>query len=107
MRVPDHPLVDPLYLRERAEEFRARAGRVSDEVSKRLMLNLAESYEHLARRAEEGANAPGGAWRRLVGLRSGRRGGSADRNSFEIGNASDARGVLFDRGLFDQLSFME
>jgi hypothetical protein len=61
MRVPDHPLVDPLYLRERAEEFRARAGRVSDEVSKRLMLNLAESYEHLARRAEEGANAPGGA----------------------------------------------
>jgi hypothetical protein len=57
--VPDHPLVDPLYLRERAEEFRARAERVSDEVSKRLMLNLAESYEHLARRAEEGANAPG------------------------------------------------
>jgi hypothetical protein len=106
MRVPDHPLVDPLYLRERAEEFRARAERVSDEVSKRLMLNLAESYEHLARRAEEGANAPG-AWRRLVGLSSGRRGGSASRNSFQIGNASDARGVLFDRALFDQLSFME
>jgi hypothetical protein len=61
MRVPDHPLVDSLYVRERAEEFRAGAGRVSDEVSKRLMLNLAESYDHLARRAEEGANAPGGA----------------------------------------------
>ncbi len=27
--------------------------------------------------------------------------------AFEIGNASDARGVLFDRALFDQLSFME
>jgi hypothetical protein len=52
-------LVDPLYLRERAEEFRARAERVSDEVSKRLMLNLAESYEHLARRAEEETSAPG------------------------------------------------
>ena len=61
MPVTDHPLVDPLYLRERAEEFRARAERVSNEVSKRLMLNLAESYENLGRRAEERADAPDGA----------------------------------------------
>jgi hypothetical protein len=54
-------LVDPLYLRERAEEFRARAERVSDEVSRRLMLSLAESYEHLARRAEERSDVPGDA----------------------------------------------
>jgi hypothetical protein len=51
--VPDHPLIDPRYLRERAQAFRAQADRVRDEESKRLMLNLAESYEHLARRAEE------------------------------------------------------
>jgi hypothetical protein len=48
----------------------------------------------------------------LVGLRSGRRGGSAYRNSFQIGNALDARAALFDRALFDralfdQLSFIE
>jgi hypothetical protein len=34
-------------------EFRAHAERVEDEGTKRLMLNLAESYENLARRAEE------------------------------------------------------
>jgi hypothetical protein len=51
--VPDHPLIDPLYLRERSVEFRAHADRVQDESTKRLMLNLAGSYENLARRAEE------------------------------------------------------
>jgi hypothetical protein len=51
--VPDHALIDPEYLRERSAEFRARAERVQDEGTKRLMLNLAESYENLARRAEE------------------------------------------------------
>jgi hypothetical protein len=61
LAVPDHPLIDPRYLRERAEEFRAHAERVPDEDSKRLMLNLAESYENLARRAEERSNSPGGA----------------------------------------------
>jgi hypothetical protein len=49
-------LIDPRYLRERAVEFRARAERVHDESKKRLMLNLAESYEHLARHAEERPN---------------------------------------------------
>ena len=51
--VPDHPLIDPQYLRERSAEFRAYAERVQDEGTKRLMLNLAESYENLARRAED------------------------------------------------------
>jgi hypothetical protein len=59
--VPDRPLIDPLYLRERANEFRACAARVHDEGSKRLMLNPAESYENLARRAEERSNAAEGA----------------------------------------------
>jgi hypothetical protein len=53
LAVADHPLIDPRYLRERAVEFRARAERVEDDGTKRLMLNLAESYENLARRAEE------------------------------------------------------
>jgi hypothetical protein len=48
-------------LRERALEFRAHAERVQDESTKRLMLNLAESYEHLARRAEERPNTSEGA----------------------------------------------
>jgi hypothetical protein len=51
--VPYHALIDRLYLRERSAEFRAHAGCVQDEGTKRLMLNLAESYENLARRAEE------------------------------------------------------
>jgi hypothetical protein len=41
--VPDHPLIDPLYLCERSVEFRAHAERVQDEDTKRLMFNLAES----------------------------------------------------------------
>jgi hypothetical protein len=56
--VPDHPLIDPLYLRERSAEFRAHAERVEDEGTKRLMLNLAESYENLARRAEARPGTP-------------------------------------------------
>jgi hypothetical protein len=59
--VPDHPLIDPRYLRERATAFRAHAERVEDEGTRRLMLNLAESYENLARRAEERPSTPEGA----------------------------------------------
>jgi len=59
--VPDHALVDPRYLRERALEFRAHSERVQDEGTKRLMLNLAESYDRLARRAEERPNTSEGA----------------------------------------------
>jgi hypothetical protein len=61
LSVQDHPLIDPLYLQERAKEFRANAERVPDEDSKRLMLNLAESYENLARRAEERSSTLEGA----------------------------------------------
>jgi hypothetical protein len=60
LAVQDHPLIDPLYLRERSAEFRAHAERVQDEGAKRLMLNLAESYENLARRAEERPGTPEG-----------------------------------------------
>jgi hypothetical protein len=55
---PDHSLIDPLYLRERAVEFRTHAELMQDEGTKRLMLNLAESYEKLARRAEERSSTP-------------------------------------------------
>jgi hypothetical protein len=58
LAVPDHPLIDPLYLRERSAEFRAQAERVEDEGTKRLMLNLAASYENLARRAEARPGTP-------------------------------------------------
>jgi hypothetical protein len=61
LAVPDDPLIDALYLRERATEFRAHAERTEDEGTKRLMLNLAESYENLARRAEERPNVAEGA----------------------------------------------
>jgi hypothetical protein len=59
--VSDHPLIDPQYLLGRAQEFRAHADSVGNDASKRLMLSLAESYERLARRAEEGSATPGGA----------------------------------------------
>jgi hypothetical protein len=61
LSVQDHPLIDPLYLRERAKEFRAHAQHAHDEEAKRLMLNLAESYENLARRAEERSSTQEGA----------------------------------------------
>jgi hypothetical protein len=64
--VPDHPLIDPLYLRERAVEFRAHAELVQDEGTKRLMLNLAESYKNLARRAEERPSTPDRASRKSL-----------------------------------------
>jgi hypothetical protein len=54
-------LIDPLYLRERAKEFRSHAEHAHDEGSKRLMLNLAESYENLAWRAEERSGTTEGA----------------------------------------------
>jgi hypothetical protein len=61
LAMQDHPLIDRLYLRERAEEFRAHAKRVHDQDSKRLMLNLAKSYDNLARLAQERSDVPGDA----------------------------------------------
>jgi hypothetical protein len=44
---------DPAHWRRRAEEIRALAGDIRDSESRATMLNLAEDYEQLARRAEE------------------------------------------------------
>jgi len=59
--MPDHALSNAPYLRERAQQFRVKAEQERDDDSKRLMLNLAESYERLARRAEEWSGTPDGA----------------------------------------------
>jgi hypothetical protein len=59
--MPDHALSNARYLRERAREFRSKAEHQRDDDSKRLMLNLAESYELLARRAEERSETSDGA----------------------------------------------
>jgi hypothetical protein len=43
---------DPEHWRERAKEARALADQMADEVSKQMMLRIAEDYERLALRAE-------------------------------------------------------
>jgi hypothetical protein len=42
---------DPEYWRNRADEARAVAGQFEDEGAKRIMLEIAESYDRLARHA--------------------------------------------------------
>ena len=44
---------DPEHWRQRAEEVRTVAEDMHDPVTKRSMLDTAEGYERLARRAEE------------------------------------------------------
>jgi hypothetical protein len=44
---------DPAYYRERAEEMRKLADQMSDPEDKRILLNVAEEYETLAKWAEE------------------------------------------------------
>jgi hypothetical protein len=45
-------LDDARYWRGRADEVRAVAETVGDAESKRILADIAESYEHLARRAD-------------------------------------------------------
>jgi hypothetical protein len=44
---------DPKHWRDRAEKARVHAEQMSDPESKRTMLGIAESYERLARRADQ------------------------------------------------------
>jgi len=47
------PINDPAYWRERAVEARRIAGQLADVVAKQTMLDIAHSYETLAKIAEE------------------------------------------------------
>jgi hypothetical protein len=45
---------DPQHWRDRANEARANAAKMDDPDAKRLMLEIAVTYDHLAKRAEDG-----------------------------------------------------
>jgi hypothetical protein len=53
--VPASIVNDPKHWRMRAEEARALADKMSDQLSKEMMLGIAEDYDRLAERAEERA----------------------------------------------------
>ena len=44
---------DPAHWRRRAEEARTHAEQMADSESRAMMLNIAQDYEKLAKRAEE------------------------------------------------------
>ena len=50
---------DPKHWRDRADEARAVAEALSDAEAKSLMLEIADGYERMARRAEERKAAAG------------------------------------------------
>jgi hypothetical protein len=49
---------DAKHWRDRATEIRVRAAQIQDGPSRRVMLSIAESYDLLARRAEDFARKP-------------------------------------------------
>jgi hypothetical protein len=52
--VAEHiPVENPAYWRRRAEEARTRAEHMLDGITKGLMLEIAESYERIAKSYEE------------------------------------------------------
>jgi hypothetical protein len=51
------PINDPAYWRERAEEARRIAKQLADPVSREMMLDIARSYDNLAKITNEGPAA--------------------------------------------------
>jgi hypothetical protein len=50
------PLInDPEHWRKRADDARSLANDMKDEISKQMMLQIADDYEHRAKRAEQRA----------------------------------------------------
>ena len=53
--VPASLINDPEHWRKRADEARSLADDMKDEISKQMTLQIADDYEHLAKRAEQRA----------------------------------------------------
>jgi hypothetical protein len=53
--MPGSFINDPNHWHQRAEEIRILANDMKDEISKQMMLRIAQDYERLAARAEERA----------------------------------------------------
>src|SRR5262249_277805 len=53
--VPASFINDPQYWRKRADEAHSLADATKDEISKRKMVQMADDYEHLAKRAKQRA----------------------------------------------------
>ena len=53
--VPASFIFDPEHWHKRADEARSLADDMKDEISKQMTLQIADDYEHLARRAKQRA----------------------------------------------------
>jgi hypothetical protein len=53
--VPTSFINDPEHWRKRADEARSLADDMKDEISKQMMLQIADDYERLVKRAEQRA----------------------------------------------------
>ena len=51
--MPDQPVSDPQYFRNLARKSRVKADHTSDDVTKQLLLRIAETYERVADRVEQ------------------------------------------------------
>jgi hypothetical protein len=55
--INDPDINDPEHWRKRADEAGSLANDMKDEISKQMMLQAADDYEHRARRAQQQAKA--------------------------------------------------
>jgi hypothetical protein len=55
--VPASLINDPEHWRKRADEARSLANDMKDEISKQMMLQVTDDYEHSAKRAQQQAKA--------------------------------------------------